>query len=136
MRNSCILVLCMVFLISATGGQAAKQQKPYTKKDFGPWSAAVANTHSPMITYEKAGAGLKVTVKIDNHPMDPKKPHYIMWIRLEDGMGNKLGEKKFKPTDPAPVATFVLNTAPGTLKALEECNIHGIWMSQVNVAMK
>jgi desulfoferrodoxin-like iron-binding protein len=161
MRNNWILIIYVVFLASVLGagslvsassadsssikiarqdypmgGQAVAQEKPYTKVAPGPWPAAVANTHSPMITYEKSGAGIKVTVKIDNHPMDPKKPHYIQWIRLEDGMGNKLGEKQFKATDPAPIATFTLTSVPGTLKAFEQCNIHGIWMSQVKVSIK
>jgi desulfoferrodoxin-like iron-binding protein len=162
MKSHWILIVCVVFLASVMGaislesasgtdtssvkvarqdypmggGKAVAQEKPYTKVAPGPWPAAVANTHAPMITYEKNGAGLKVTVKIDNHPMDPKKPHYIMWIRLEDGMGNILGEKKFKATDPAPVATFDLTSIPGTLKAFEQCNIHGLWMSQVTVSKK
>jgi desulfoferrodoxin-like iron-binding protein len=121
---------------SPMGGQTAAQEKPYTKAAPGPWSAAVAKKHSPTITYKKAGAGLRVTVKIDNHPMDPKTPHYIMWIRLEDGTGKVLGEKNFKATDPAPIAAFNLTSVPGELKAFEQCNIHGIWMSRIIVKMK
>ena len=136
MRKSFILVLCVVFLAAAAGCKKEAQKKPYTKEDFGPWSAAIAEKHSPVITYEKAGAGLKVTVKVDSHPMDAAQPHYIMWIKLEDGSGNKLGEKTLKPTDPAPVATFDLATVPKMLMASEECNIHGTWMSHATVEMK
>ncbi len=114
--------------------QANSLEHPYTKEDPGPWPEAVANTHSPMVSYEKSGTGLKVTIQIDNHPMDPKTPHYIMWIRLFDGNGMKLGEKMFQPTDPGPAkAEFELTAVPETLKAYEQCNVHGIWMNEVEV---
>jgi desulfoferrodoxin-like iron-binding protein len=119
------------------GSQEAGQPKPFTAKFFGPWSEAVAKTHIPEVTFEKAGNGLKVTVQIDNHPMDPQKPHWIMWIRLEDMKGAKLGEKTFQATDPRPaVAVFELASMPTKLKALERCNIHGIWLNEVDVKLK
>lgn len=109
------------------------QETPYSKDFFGPWDEAVSKVHLPEITYEKTDTGLKVTVKIDDHPMDPEKPHYIMWIRIEDGEGNTLGETDFVATDPAPVTTFDLTTVPAKIKAFERCNIHGIWTSEVDV---
>jgi desulfoferrodoxin-like iron-binding protein len=112
-----------------------KQDKPYTRENPGPWAGA-QDKHLPQITYEKMGMGLKVTVKVDNHPMDAAKPHYIMWIRLEDGMGEVLGRHAFKATDPAPVANFELKSVPAELKAFERCNIHGIWMSEAKVELK
>ena len=112
---------------------AAEQAKPYTKDFFGPWNADVAKVHLATITYEKAGDGLKVTVKVDDHPMNPDIPHYIMWIRIEDGKGNVLGRKDFVATDPAPIATFDLASAPEKIQAFERCNIHGIWMSETDV---
>jgi desulfoferrodoxin-like iron-binding protein len=115
---------------------AATQDKPYTKESPGPWDAAVAAKHSPEITFVKAGKGLKVTVKVDSHPMDAQKPHYIMWIKLQDAEGKELGKKEFAPTDPAPVASFELATVPPTLSALEQCNIHGIWQNTVPVKLR
>jgi desulfoferrodoxin-like iron-binding protein len=109
------------------------QEQPYSKDFYGPWDEAVSKVHLPEITYEKTDSGLKVTVKIDNHPMDPEKPHYIMWIRIEDGEGNTLGETDFVATDPAPVTTFDLTTVPAKIKAFERCNIHGIWTSETDV---
>ncbi len=121
---------------AAPAGQVARQPEPYTMTSFGPWNAAVAKTHVPQVTFEKAGKGLKVTVQIDNHPMDPQKPHWIMWIRLEDMKGRKLGEKTFKPTDPRPaVAVFELPEMHAKLKALERCNIHGVWLNEVDVKL-
>jgi len=122
---------------SAMKDQDYTQPEPYTAKNFGPWSEAVAATHVPQVTFEKMGMGVKVTVQIDNHPMDPQKPHWIMWIRLEDMMGKKLGEKTFKATDPRPaVAVFELPNVPSKIKAYERCNIHGIWLNEVAVEIK
>ncbi|MDD5309911.1 MAG: desulfoferrodoxin family protein [Deltaproteobacteria bacterium] len=111
-----------------------KQDKPYTRENPGPWAGA-ESSHVPQITYEKMGKGLMVTVKV-NHPMDPKKPHYIMWIKLEDGHGKLLGNKELMATDPAATATFELASVPGKLKALQRCNIHGIWMNETDVKLK
>ena len=113
------------------------QPEPYTAKNFGPWNAAVAATHVPQVVFEKMGMGLKVTVQIDNHPMDPQKPHWIMWIRLEDMKGKKLGEKTFKATDPRPaIAVFELPAMHDKIKAFERCNIHGIWLNEAAVDLK
>ena len=113
------------------------QPEAYTATNFGPWNAAVAKTHVPEVTFEKMGMGLKVTVQIDNHPMDPQKPHWIMWIRLEDMNGKKLGEKTFKATDPGPaIAVFELPNVPDKVKAFQRCNIHGIWLNEVAVEIK
>jgi desulfoferrodoxin-like iron-binding protein len=111
------------------------QEKPYTREDPGPW-ADVVDKHIPEITYEKTDSGLKVTVKVDDHPMDPQTPHYIMWIKLEDGDGNMLGETDFVATDPAPVTTFDLTSVPAKLRAYERCNIHGIWTNETDVQVQ
>ena len=122
---------------TAPKDQESTQPEPYTAKNFGPWNEAVAATHVPQVTFEKAGMGLKVTVQIDNHPMDPQKPHWIMWIRLEDTKGNKLGEKTFKATDPRPaIAVFELPAMVDKVKAFERCNIHGIWLNEAAVELK
>jgi desulfoferrodoxin-like iron-binding protein len=157
MKRQWVFIIAMVFLAStpvlihsalgkpagpalqtaaAGTSQDHTQEKPYTKEDPGPWPAAVADKHSPEISFEYIEVGLRVMVKVDSHPMDPKKPHYIMWIRLEDGEGNKLGEKNFQMTDPAPVAVFDLASIPVKLRAFERCNIHGIWMSETKVEAK
>jgi desulfoferrodoxin (superoxide reductase-like protein) len=120
----------------ASPAPAASQDKPYTQESPGPWDAAVAAKHSPEITYAKAGKGLTVTVKVDHHPMDAQKPHYIVWIKLEDAQGKELGKKDFVATDPAPTTTFELAAVPATLKALEQCNVHGTWASSVAVAVR
>jgi|WetSurMetagenome_2_1015567.scaffolds.fasta_scaffold229588_2 desulfoferrodoxin-like iron-binding protein len=124
-------------LALAVSGPAAQQAEPYTMTSFGPWNAAVAKTHVPMVKFEKTNMGFKVTVQVDNHPMDPQKPHWIEWIRIDDAKGNRLAEKAFKPTDPSPaVAEFELPAIYDSLKVLEHCNIHGTWLNEAAVGLK
>jgi len=131
-----LFLLMVVAVLAAQAGQEPAQPQPYTTTFFGPWNAAVAKTHVPQVTYEKMGQALMVTVKVDNHPMDPKKPHWIMWIRVEDAKGKVLAKQEFKATDPAPAATFHLAHWPEKLRVLERCNIHGIWLNEVDVKLK
>ena len=152
MRKLClagILGICLaaglLIAVAAAAGQYGttppaqeyKQPKPYTATFFGPWNEAVAAKHLPEVTFEKAGTGVAVRVQVDNHVMDAQKPHYIMWIRLEDGKGLPLGEKTFQATDPSPaVAVFELPKAPARVKAFERCNVHGIWLTEKAVEIK
>jgi desulfoferrodoxin-like iron-binding protein len=141
MKKPFLFFLLLVFVaagailsLAAQTSATAEQKEPYTATSFGPWNAGVAAKHVPQVTFEKMGKGLKVTVQIDNHPMDPQKPHWIMWIRLEDMKGNKLGEKTFQATDPGPaIAVFELPAMHTKLKALERCNIHGVWLNELTV---
>src|SRR5512135_386826 len=145
MRKSCIIWISVLFLAAVAAAQygtpqaaqAPMQKEPYTAKFFGPWNEAVAKTHIPMVKIEMAGKGHKVTVQIDNHPMDAQKPHWIEWIRIEDMKGNKLAEKAFKPTDPSPpIAEFEIPMGHAKLKVFEHCNIHGTWLNEIAVPMK
>jgi desulfoferrodoxin-like iron-binding protein len=143
MKKSLFLMALVVFvagglmlgLSAAPAAQEAGQAEPYTATSFGPWNAAVAKVHVPEVTLEKMGGALMVTVKVDNHPMDANKPHYIMWIRVEDANGKVLAKHDFKASDPAPTAVFHLNSFPEKLKVLERCNVHGIWMNEVTVKL-
>ena len=148
MKHRWILALAIVFLAGAVTAAALaqygtqkpaepQQEKPFTKDFFGPWNEAVAKTHVPQVTCEKTATGFKVTVQIDNHPMDPQKPHWIMWIKLEDEKGVKFAEKEFKATDPGPAkAVFEISPKHAKFKALERCNIHGIWLNEVDASSK
>jgi len=138
-----VLAAALVAAVAAQTGQTAlkdgdySQPAPYTATFFGPWNEGVAKTHVPEVTVEKQGTGLKVTVQIDNHPMDPQKPHWIMWIRVEDAKGKKLAEKTFQATDPRPAkAVFELPKMHDKLKVFERCNVHGIWLNETAVTAK
>lgn len=103
----------------------------FTRSDPGAWGGK-EDSHVPQIVYERMDTGLKVTVTV-SHEMNAEKPHYIMNIMLKDGADNLLGEKEFQATDEKAEAIFELTTVPSKLIAYERCNLHGLWMDEVDV---
>ena len=79
--------------------------------------------HIPVINVENN----IVTVKVGevDHPMLPE--HYIEWIMIQTNFGNQ--RKVLKPGD-APIAKFALLEGEEVLKALEYCNIHGLYSNK------
>lgn len=139
-----------IFLIGSSACSGAQQEAPveeqtapeaethpisaeivFTKADPGAYQGK-EDSHVPQITYEKTETGLKVLVSV-LHEMNAEKPHYIMWIKLFDGENNLLGEKEFQATDERAEAEFELTTTPSTLKAYENCNLHGVWMEEIDI---
>jgi len=92
--------------------------------------------HSPFIQVDgpiKAGEPTKVTVSVGRamHPMEAK--HWIKWIELYAGEA-KIARVDLEPEVSRPVVTFMaVLTGPTTLKAVEECNLHGIWEETLQV---
>ena len=107
------------------------KEKIFTRSDPGAWGGK-EDGHVPQIAYEKVESGLKVTVTV-SHEMNPEKPHYIMYIMLKDGEDNLLGEREFEATHEKAEAIFELTTVPSKLVAFERCNLHGLWMDEVDV---
>lgn len=103
----------------------------FTRSDPGAWGGK-EDSHVPQIVYERMDTGLKVTVTV-SHEMNAEKPHYIMNIMLKDGADNLLGEKEFQATDEKAEAIFELTSVPSKLIAYERCNLHGLWMDEVDV---
>lgn len=79
--------------------------------------------HIPVINVENN----IVTVKVGevDHPMLPE--HYIEWIMIQTNFGNQ--RKVLKPGG-APIAKFALLEGEEVLKALEYCNIHGLYSNK------
>jgi len=92
--------------------------------------------HSPKIVVEgpvKTGDPTKVTVAVGRamHPMEAK--HHIMWIELYAGE-QKVARVDLEPVVSKPVVTFmVVLSGPTTLRAREECNLHGVWEESLEV---
>ena len=76
--------------------------------------------HIPVVSVEGNIATVKVG-EID-HPM--LDAHYIEWIMLQTNFGNQ--RKVLKPGD-KPEAKFALLEGEKVLKALEYCNLHGLY---------
>ena len=79
--------------------------------------------HFPVISVE----GNIVTVKVGEvaHPM--LEAHYIEWIMIQTNFGNQ--RKVLKPGD-EPVARFALLEGEKVIRALEYCNLHGLYATK------
>ena len=76
--------------------------------------------HIPVVSVENGVATVKVG-EVD-HPM--LDAHYIEWIMIQTNFGNQ--RKVLKPGD-KPEAKFALLEGEKVLKALEYCNLHGLY---------
>lgn len=97
-------------------GEAMEEMVPNTQD-------GAHEKHIPVVSVE----GNIVTVKVGevDHPM--MDAHYIEWIALETNMGNQ--RKVLKPGD-APVAQFALLPGEKVVRALEYCNLHGLYATK------
>ncbi|MBI2092557.1 MAG: hypothetical protein HYY43_04160 [Deltaproteobacteria bacterium] len=94
--------------------------------------------HIPAFTVVKQcalipGACMDVHVKIGSvlHVMEEK--HWIMWI--DTYLNRKfVARYEMSPNGPNPcVGMHLKNTTSGVLTAIENCNIHGKWMADVEI---
>ena len=97
---------------------------------------ATEKKHAPVIGipgYIKTNQVFFLTVEVGRtlHVMTPN--HWIMWIEVY--LGNSLVSRtEFSPLSPQPSVTVPLSVGgPTTLKVMEQCNLHGIWESKVNI---
>ena len=97
-------------------GEAMEEMVPNTQD-------GAHEKHIPVVNVE----GNIVTVKVGevDHPM--MDAHYIEWIALETNMGNQ--RKELKPGD-APVAQFALLPGEKVVRAIEYCNLHGLYATE------
>ena len=79
--------------------------------------------HIPVVSVENGVATVKVGEVI--HPM--LDAHYIEWIMIQTNFGNQ--RKVLKPGD-EPVARFALLEGEEVLRALEYCNLHGLYSTK------
>ena len=79
--------------------------------------------HIPVVSVENN----IVTVEVGevDHPMLPE--HYIEWIMIQTNFGNQ--RKVLKPGD-APIARFSLLEEEEVIRALEYCNLHGLYSNK------
>ena len=85
---------------------------------------AAGEKHVPVVEV----SGNKVVVKVGEvaHPMT--EAHLISWIYLETNLG---GQERFLTAADEPKAEFVLAEGEKALRAYEYCNLHGLWVAEV-----
>lgn len=90
--------------------------------------------HTPHIDVDEVDEGLLITVSVGWDVPHPNQPdHYITWIELCAGEAS-IARFDLSPIATAPVVSVVVNVDPGTvLRAIEHCNLHGLWAAEVTV---
>ncbi|MHB1341722.1 MAG: class II SORL domain-containing protein [Coriobacteriia bacterium] len=90
--------------------------------------------HTPHIDVDVAGDALVVTVTVGWDVPHPNQPdHYISWIELFAG-GAPIARFDLSPVATAPVVSVEVALDAGTvLRAVEHCNLHGLWAAEVTV---
>ena len=79
--------------------------------------------HIPVVNVENGVAIVKVG-EVD-HPM--LDAHYIEWVMIQTNFGNQ--RQVLKPGD-APIAKFALLEGEKVIRALEYCNLHGLYSTK------
>jgi len=87
--------------------------------------------HIPIISAPddiKPGDSFEVVVEIGKLMKHPNEPaHFIQWVELYSG-DTFLGRAEFTPGMTEPIAKFTVKLEHmHSLRAIERCNIHGLW---------
>ncbi|MCX8007040.1 MAG: class II SORL domain-containing protein [Coriobacteriia bacterium] len=91
--------------------------------------------HTPYIEVTRHDDGtLTATVTVGWDVPHPNQPdHYITWIELY-ASGAPIARFDFVPAVSWPVVSVKLALDQGTvLRAVEHCNLHGLWASEITV---
>ena len=83
--------------------------------------------HIPVVIKKDDNKLIDVKVGEDMHPMTEE--HFIEWIYIETKSGNQL--KYLKPSM-KPVGTFIITKDDELLNVYAYCNLHGLWVLNVN----
>lgn len=91
--------------------------------------------HTPYLEITPMGDGAtRIDVEVGRYVPHPNQPdHSITWIALY------AGEAEIARFDLSPVATtpsvgITVSLPPGTrLRAVEHCNLHGLWAAEIEV---
>jgi superoxide reductase len=90
--------------------------------------------HTPYIETAAVDGGTEVTVKVGHYVAHPNAAdHFIAWIELYADDAS-IARFDLSPMATDPVVSVVVNVDAGTkLKAIEHCNLHGLWAAEITV---
>ncbi len=88
--------------------------------------------HTPHIEVSGSGSSTVVSVTVGWDVPHPNQPdHYIAWIELLAD-GAPIARFDLSPVATAPTVSVAVDLDPGTvLRAIEHCNLHGLWAAEV-----
>lgn len=90
--------------------------------------------HTPHVWVDVTDGQTKISVAVGHYTPHPNQPdHYIQWIELQAG-NNTIARFDLSPVATEPRVSIVANLDPGTVvRAIEYCNLHGLWAAQTTV---
>lgn len=90
--------------------------------------------HTPHIEVSSSEGATVVSVTVGWDVPHPNQPdHFIGWIELFAGEAS-IARFDLAPVVTAPKVSIVVDLDPGTVvRAIEHCNLHGLWASEVTI---
>lgn len=90
--------------------------------------------HTPYLSTEPDGGKVRVVIRVGHYVSHPNQPdHYIQWIMLYAGDA-PIARFDFVPVASDPDVCVTVSVDPGTrLRAVEHCNLHGLWVAEAVV---
>jgi superoxide reductase len=90
--------------------------------------------HTPYIWLEPQGDKVVVNVEVGHVVAHPNGPdHYITWIELYAGM-SPIARLDLSPVVTHPRFCVPVSLPAGTvIRAVEHCNLHGLWAYEVTL---
>lgn len=90
--------------------------------------------HTPHIDVSTAGDTTIVTVTVGWEVPHPNQPdHYITWIAIYAGDA-PIARFDLSPVATGPTVSVAVDLKPGTVvRAIEHCNMHGLWAAEVTL---
>jgi superoxide reductase len=90
--------------------------------------------HTPHIEVKRVEGGLIIDVTVGWDVPHPNQPdHYIAWIELSAD-GAPIARFDLSPVVTAPLVSIAVDLDPGTVvRAVEHCNLHGLWAAEVTL---
>ena len=90
--------------------------------------------HTPYIETQPVDGKTRVTIVVGHYVAHPNQPdHYIDWIELYAGEA-PIARFDLSPVATVPAVSVVVDIDAGTtLRAVEHCNLHGLWAAEVTL---
>lgn len=91
--------------------------------------------HTPHIAIEPVSEGaVRISVEVGHYVAHPNQPdHYITWIALFAGDA-EIARFDLAPAATSPSVSVIASLPPATtVRAVEHCNLHGLWAAESGV---
>lgn len=90
--------------------------------------------HTPYLEIDTTDDATRISVKVGHYVAHPNLPdHYIQWIEIQAD-GNTIARFDLSPVATSPDVSIIANLEAGTtVRAIEYCNLHGLWAAEETI---